>query len=269
MAVEHERRTLRNALPLQFTNLRRIPWWLLIILAGIGYMTFRITTDPDYQNIFNIILRGLRTTIYVTIVAFVLALVIGLLAGLGRVSRNVVLRNIAIAYIEFIRGVPILVLIFTIAFAVIPAVTSQLEFLGLTNRSISDIYRAIIALALIYGAYLAEIFRAGIESIGRGQMEAARSLGMSHTQAMRRIILPQAFRNVLPAVGNDFIAVLKDSSLVSVLAVRDLTQVSRLHASSTFEYQQTYFILTFFYLVLTLVLSLLLQWLQRRISTKV
>lgn len=266
MAVEHERRTLRNALPLQITNLRRIPWWLLIILAGIGYMTFRIRTDPAYQTIFSIILRGLQTTIYVTIVAFVLALVIGLLAGLGRVSRNVVLRNIAIAYIEFIRGVPILVLIFTIAFVIVPAAVS---LLGVDGNAISQITRAIIALALIYGAYLAEIFRAGIESIGRGQMEAARSLGMSHTQAMRRIILPQAFRNVLPAVGNDFIAVLKDSSLVSVLGVRDLTQVSRLHASSTFQYQETFFILTFFYLVLTLVLSLFLQWLQRRIGTKV
>ena len=101
--------------------------------------------------------------------------------------------------------------------------------------------RAIVALALIYGAFLAEVFRAGIESVGRGQMEAGRSLGMSHVQVMRHIILPQAIRNVLPALGNDFIAMLKDSSLVSVLGVRDLTQVSRLYASTTFQYQETFF----------------------------
>ena len=124
--------------------------------------------------------------------------------------------------------------------------------------------RAIIALVLIYAAYIAEIFRAGIESIGRGQMEAARSLGMSHVQAMRYIILPQAVRNVLPALGNDLIALLKDTSLVSVLGVREITQVSRLSVSTTFRYEETYFILTLFYLVMTLVLSLLLQWIQRR-----
>lgn len=113
---------------------------------------------------------------------------------------------------------------------------------------------------------IAEIFRAGIESIGRGQMEAAKSLGMSGGQAMRYIILPQAIRNVLPALGNDLIALLKDTSLVSVLGVREITQVSRLSVSTTFRYEETYFILTLFYLTMTLLLSLLLQWLQRRVN---
>lgn len=266
MAVRGETSAIQNQPAITRVNLRQFPWWLLIILAAVAYMTFRIATDTTYQNIFNIILRGLQITVYVTIVSFVLSLVIGLLAGLGRISRNGIIRNVAIAYIEFIRGVPILVLIFTIALVIVPAIVSTL---GLNRDTISPTSRAIAALALIYGAYLAEIFRAGIESIGRGQMEAARSLGMSHTQAMRFIILPQAFRNVLPAVGNDFIAILKDSSLVSVLGVRDLTQVSRLHASSSFQYNETFFTLTFFYLAMTLVLSLFLQWLQRRISTKV
>jgi polar amino acid transport system permease protein len=176
-----------------------------------------------------------------------------------------VLRNVAITYIEFIRGVPILVLIFTIAFAIVPAAASLLSVFGLSNNSISLSTRAIVALAMIYGAFLAEVFRAGIESIPPGQMEAARSVGMTHVQAMRHIILPQAIRNVLPALGNDFIAMLKDSSLVSVLGVRDLTQMARLRASSNFRYEETYFTLTLFYLVMTLVLSLLLQWFQRRI----
>jgi polar amino acid transport system permease protein len=246
-------------------QLARFPWWLLIILAIIGLMSLQIVFDPIYRDIFETILQGLGTTLYVTAVAFVFSLLLGLLLGLGRVSRNVVLRNLAITYIEFIRGVPILVLIFTISFAVVPLISRSF---GLESNAISFVTRAIIALVLIYGAYVAEIFRAGIESIGRGQMEAARSLGMSHVQAMRYIILPQAIRNVMPALGNDLIALLKDSSLVSVLGVREMTQVARLSVSTTFRYEETYFILTLFYLTLTLLLSLLLQWVQRRFGTE-
>jgi polar amino acid transport system permease protein len=120
--------------------------------------------------------------------------------------------------------------------------------------------RAILSLSIIYGAFLAEIFRAGIESISKGQMEAARSLGMTARQAMQYIILPQAVRNISPALGNDFIAMLKDSSLASVLAIRELTQRSRLHAGSTFRFPEAYLVLTFFYLAMTLTLSLLLRW---------
>ena len=127
--------------------------------------------------------------------------------------------------------------------------------------------RAIIALAVTYGAYLAEIFRAGIQSIARGQMEAARSLGMSYGQAMRYVILPQAIRNVLPALGNDFVAMVKDSSLVSVLAVRDITQVSRLYAGTTFRFREAYIILAVMYLTMTVVLSLLVQLLERRLRS--
>lgn len=246
-------------------GLADVPWWLLIILAIIVVMAGRIIFDPLYRDIFSTILQGLGMTLYVTAVSFVFALVFGLVLGLGRVSSNAIFRNLAITYIEFIRGVPMLVLIFTISFAVVPLVARSF---GLPNNMISLSTRAIIALVLIYGAYIAEIFRAGIESIGRGQMEAARSLGMSHVQAMRYVILPQAIRNVLPALGNDLIALLKDSSLVSVLGVREMTQVARLSVSTSFRYEETYFILTLFYLTLTLVLSLLLQLLQRRMRPK-
>lgn len=246
-------------------GLAQFPWWLLIILSIIALMAFRIVVDPLYRDIFATILQGLGVTLYVTAVSFVFALLLGLVLGLGRVSRNLVLRNLAITYIEFIRGVPMLVLIFTISFAVVPLVSRTF---GLPNNAISLTTRAIIALVLIYGAYIGEIFRAGIESIGQGQMEAARSLGMSHVQSMRYIILPQAIRNVMPALGNDLIALLKDTSLVSVLGVREMTQVARLSVSTTFRYEETYFILTLFYLSLTLVLSLLLQWLQRRVGAK-
>jgi len=262
MAVEHDQITVRNPAPISARDLRRFPWWLLVLLGIIVAMSVKIMVNGQYQSTFATILNGLTTTLYVTGVSFVFALLLGLILGLGRTSRNVVFQNVAITYIEFIRGVPILVLIFTISYAIVPAVA---PLLGLGNNAISLQTRAIIALVLIYSAYIAEIFRAGIESIGHGQMEAARSLGMSHIQAMRYIILPQAVRNVLPALGNDLIALLKDTSLVSVLGVREITQISRLTVSSTFRYEETYFILTLFYLTMTLVLSLLLQWLQRRV----
>jgi len=137
-------------------------------------------------------------------------------------------------------------------------------FTAFNNQNISMNVRAIVALAVTYGAYLAEIFRAGIQSIEPGQMEAARSLGMSYGQAMRHIILPQAIRNVLPALGNDFVAMVKDSSLVSVLAVRDITQVSRLYAGSTFRFREAYVTLSVLYLTMTVMLSLAVQAVERR-----
>lgn len=266
MAAEQEQIAAPTHGALSRERLGQFPWWLLVILAIIALMIGRIIFDPIYRNIFDTILQGLGTTLYVTAISFVFAMIFGLILGLGRVSSNAIMRNLAITYIEFIRGVPMLVLIFTISFAVVPLFARTF---GLPNNAISLTTRAIIALVLIYGAYIAEIFRAGIESIGRGQMEAARSLGMSHVQAMRYIILPQAVRNVMPALGNDLIALLKDTSLVSVLGVREMTQVARLSVSTSFRYEETYFILTLFYLSLTLVLSLLLQWLQRRVGAKV
>lgn len=257
------------------------PWWLVAIIGFLALMLLLILTNEDYGRAFNFIrgrfggLSGLReggwesfvgtgiaVTIYTTLVAFAVALVIGLLAGLGRVSQNGIIRNIAVTYIEFIRGVPTLVLIFTVAFVIVPAVV---EAIGLSNQAISSNTRGIIALAVIYGAFLAEVFRAGIESVPGGQMEAARSLGLNGRQAMRYVILPQAIRNVLPALGNDFIAMLKDSSLISVLAVRDITQMARLHSGSTFRFRESYLVLTFLYLSMTITLSLLLRWYERRL----
>ena len=195
--------------------------------------------------------------------AFAVALVIGLLAGLGRVSQNVIIRNVAVTYIEFIRGVPTLVLIFTVAFVIVPAVA---DALGLSNQAIPSNTRGIIALAVIYGAFLAEVFRAGIESVPGGQMEAARSLGLNGGQAMRYVILPQAIRNVLPALGNDFIAMLKDSSLVSVMGVADITYQGKVFAASTFKFFETYNVVGYFYLVMTIGLALLLRYVTRRSS---
>jgi len=262
-------------------NSRNFPWWLVAIIGFLALMLILILTNSDYNRAFNFIRgefggisgfqegglagfigTGIAVTIYTTLAAFALALVIGLLAGLGRVSSNVVVRNIAITYIEFIRGVPTLVLIFTLALVIVPAIS---DALGVSSQLTSGNARGITALAIIYGAFLAEVFRAGIESVPHGQMEAARSLGLNHPQAMRHVILPQAIRNVLPALGNDFIAMLKDSSLISVLAVRDITQMARLHAGSTFQFRASYLVLTFLYLTMTIALSLILRWYERRL----
>jgi polar amino acid transport system permease protein len=262
-------------------NVRGFPWWLVAIIGFLISMLVLIMTNPDFNRAFNFIKggfggiggfqaggmagfigTGITITIYTTLVAFAISLVIGLLAGLGRVSTNVFVRNVAITYIEFIRGVPTLVLIFTVALVIVPAVS---DAMGISGQSISTNARGIIALSIIYGAFLAEVFRAGIESVPLGQTEAARSLGLNGGQAMRHVVLPQAIRNVLPALGNDFIAMLKDSSLISVLAVRDITQMARLHAGSTFRFRESYLVLTFLYLTMTIALSLFLRWYEKRL----
>ena len=265
-------------------RLRDLPWWLFAILLIAIYVVFVISSNENYNAAFVFIKTGLIITIKTTLVSYSIAIIFGLLAGLGRISKNVVINNIARLYVELIRGIPILVLIFFIALVGVPVLVNWLNdfgfwlsdngvgFLGklftaVTNQDISMITRAIIALAVTYGAYLAEIFRAGIQSIVKGQMEAARSLGMSYGQAMRYVILPQAIRNVLPALGNDFVAMVKDSSLVSVLAVRDITQVARLYAGSTFRFREAYIVLAVMYLTMTVMLSLLVQLLERRLKT--
>jgi polar amino acid transport system permease protein len=238
------------------------PWWFFALLAILAYLGYLVFFDPDYAGAKEAVLQGIPVTIRSTLIGFSLALIIGLIAGLGRISRNVVLRNVATLYVEFIRGVPILVLIFTVALVIVPLVSDSL---GVANR-MSQEARAIIALAIIYGAYIAEVFRAGVESVPPGQMEAGRSLGMRHGTAMRVVVLPQAVRNVLPALGNDFIAMLKDSSLLSVLGVREITQMGRLYANSSFQFREAFLAMTFLYLFFTLILSLAVQWYARRLK---
>lgn len=262
---------------------RRLHWWLVIIVAFLILMATLIVVNPEFNDAFDFIIgemgsledllngevlafvgKGLSLTLYVTLVSFGFSIVLGLLAGLGRVSKNTFIRNLAITYVEFVRGLPILVLIFTFAFVVVPEIS---DAVGFSNQAIPGATRGIVALAFFYGAFMGETFRAGIESIPKGQSEAALSVGMTGRQSMRHIILPQAVRNVLPALGNDFIAILKDSSLLSVLAVREITQQSRLYAGSSFRFRESYLVLTFLYLSLTIVLSLFLQWYGRRLKT--
>jgi polar amino acid transport system permease protein len=241
-----------------------------------------ISTRPNFYEAFDWIRVGIATTLVTSITAYFLAIILGLLTGLGRMSHNVVIRNTARLYVELVRGIPMLVLIFFIALVGVPAAVDVIHafgvwlasigmtglaslLAGLEGRQIPMLVRAIIALAITYGAFLAEVFRAGIQSIGKGQMEAARSLGMSYAQAMRFIILPQAIRNILPALGNDFVSMVKDSSLVSVLAVRDMTQIARLYAGSTFRFREAYVTLSVLYLTMVLILSFGVQTFERRL----
>jgi len=190
------------------------------------------------------------------------------LTGLARVSKNPVLFNIATFYVETIRGIPLVVLLLYIAFALMPLLVDALNAMGIVSslRDVPMEARAIIALAIGYGAYEGEVFRAGIQSIGKGQMEAAKSLGMNYFQAMRFVILPQAIRRVLPPLGNDFISLLKDSSLATVLAVDELTQLGRIRRASTFRVLETFNLMAFLYLAMTLVLSGAVGWLERRMK---
>lgn len=280
--------TTNSAIPISLTTIRRrkrlrdYPWWLVgILLVVLGTFTL-IVTEDNFRNAFAFIKAGLGITLSTTFTAFGIALIVGLLAGLGRISSSAIIKNLATLYIELIRGIPMLVLIFFIAIVAVPGIVNGLNTLGesfsrngypllagfFSSIQIKEVpmnVRAITALAITYGAFLAEIFRAGIESIGKGQMEAARSQGMSYVQAMRHIILPQAVRNVLPALGNDFISMLKDSSLVSVLAVRDITQVTRLYTGQTFRYVEAYTTLAVLYLTMTIILSLLVKTIEGKL----
>jgi len=265
-------------------SLRDLPWWLVAILLIAVYAFYVMTSNENYNEAFIFIKSGFIITVKTTLISFSIAILFGLFAGLGRISKNLVINNLARLYVELIRGIPILVLIFFIALVGVPVLVDGLNnfgfwlydrgigilgklFTAITNQDISMNARAIISLAVTYGAYLAEIFRAGIQSIVKGQTEAARSLGMSYAQAMRYVILPQAIRNVLPALGNDFVAMVKDSSLVSVLAVRDITQVARLYAGSTFRFRESYVTLAVMYLTVTVLLSILVQFVERRLKT--
>jgi len=198
--------------------------------------------------------KGLWTTLWISFFSGVLGLVLGLVAGLARISKNPTLRGLAVLYVELIRGTPLLVQIFIFYF-----------FIG-TVLNLDRIVAGILALAIFAGAYTAEIVRAGIQSIPRGQMEAARSLGMTLPQAMRYIILPQAFKRILPPLAGQFISLIKDSSLVSVIAITDLTKSGREVITSTFATFEIWFTVAALYLLVTSVLSQVVMWMERRLA---
>ena len=242
--------------------------WAYAILALGILMIYAVINDESYRAAFDYIWPGVQMTMFLTIVSFSLALVIGLFMGLARISTNPVLYNISTFYVETIRGVPILVQLLYVTFVIFPLFIDGVNAAGfeISIRNIEMHARVILGLALAYGAFEAEVFRAGIESIDKGQMEAARSLGMSYSQAMRYVILPQAIRRVLPPLGNDFVAMLKDTSLASALAVGEITHLSRQHRNRTFTTFQPLNVAAFLYLAMTLILTRVVRYLERRLS---
>ena len=209
-------------------------------------------------NSLPLLIVGAGITIQITAISVGLGLIIGMFVGIARICNVKVLRALATVYIDFLRGTPLLVQIFLIYFA-LPMVVGQ---------RVDPFIAAITACGINSGAYIAEIFRAGIQAIDEGQMEACRSLGMSWVQTMRYIIVPQAFKNVIPPLGNEFIALLKDSSLVSVIGFEELTRRGQLIIARTYGSLEIWITVALIYLVMTLTISRLVSYMEKRLATK-
>ncbi|MCB9135488.1 MAG: amino acid ABC transporter permease [Anaerolineales bacterium] len=261
--------------------LAEAPWWaFLIILAGI-VLLYNFMTNETYYKIISTLVEGVQVTALAAISAYSIALVFGLTTALMQLSSNVVARNIGQLYVQIIRGVPILVQILYWGFVVGPAIVGGINNLGvwlgdiglLAPENALAVYkmefmvRGVFALAFSYGAFSSEIFRAGLQSIERGQREAASALGLSWFQSFRFVILPQALRRILPPLGNDFIAMVKETSLLSALGIGDITQLGKKYGAASFLYLQTYNTVAFLYLSLTLLLSSGVRFMERRLKS--
>ena len=246
-----------------------IVWVGLIVFLTIALLQFNF--DPKYVFAhYQFVLQGLWVTIGISAASITFATILALIGAVARLSHNAIAQGIAGLYVSIIRGTPLLVQIFII-YNGLPQIGKVLIEKGMpigNSLILTALQSGILALSLNYGAYMTEIFRAGIQAVPKGQMEAALALGMSRWQAMRRIILPQTIKIVLPPVGNEFIALLKDSSLVSILAVADLLRRGREYASKTFYYFETYTVVALVYLVMTLFFSKLVSLMEERLNRR-
>ncbi|MBI1277004.1 MAG: ABC transporter permease subunit [Anaerolineaceae bacterium] len=269
-------------------------WLILFVLLDI-FVVYSIATQPEVTKVWDYVFPGLAATIRITIISFVVAVVIGLIVAFGRISKNIIIYNLSTLYVELFRGLPLLVIILIFNFVLTPALVSfvvgesdngnnanipflddllqrlvgipedQISTTVLRTRDIDPELRIMLAFAVTYGAFMSEVFRAGIESIGRGQIEAGRSLGMTYIQVMYYIILPQAVRNVLPALANNFVFLLKDTSLASAVAVPEISYLTRQYSSNNFRYPEGLLVLAFLYANLTIVLSFASVYLENRL----
>lgn len=239
---DFKERNLINAWSLSFTS-------ALLVLIALCV----IWPDP-YVDILKFLPDGLLVTFEITILSMIFTIPIGILTGLGRLSKNRIINLVCSCYVEVIRGIPLLVQLFYIYYA-----------LGKFIQ-VPPTVSAVIAISFCYGAYMGEVVRAGIMSVAPGQTEAARSLGFSNTQTMVHIIMPQAMRTILPPVGNEFIAMLKDTSLVSIIAVADLLRRGREFAAQSFDYFETYTVIALVYLLITLLLSKSVSIMEGRLN---
>jgi polar amino acid transport system permease protein len=264
-------------------RLADFPWWVLILVLISAFLLYSFTTNLSYQKILGILIEGIRLTLTITFSAFILSMIIGLMTAFGQMSKNPLVRNIATLYVQIVRGIPVLVLILYVAIVLVPAGVTLLQTLGnwmvtqgwlppdnflsqMDIRNVDYVARGVIALAINYGAFSAEIFRSGIESIEKGQLEASKALGLTWGKTMRLVVLPQAIRRILPPLGNDFISMLKESSLLSVLGVGEITQLGKKYASASFQYLETYNTVAFLYLSMTLILSMGVKYMEKRLK---
>ena len=277
MSAGQNQQTHRSHLIPVADRLARLPYWLLVAILLAVILFWNIANNESYRVIFNAVRQGVWTTVYVSATAYLLAIVLGLFLSLLRVHRSRVMQEVSSFFVEILRGVPMLVLLYYISFVGAPALVHALNWLAgplidagamaaISVRKIDFTARAIMALSIGYSAFISEIFRAGIQSIGKEQTEAAGTEGATYWQTMRFILLPQAVRNVLPALGNEFIAMLKDSALVSALGVQDITQLGKVYSASTFKFFETYSIVALLYLVMTLGLAMVVRLLEKRLA---
>ncbi len=241
--------------PLNIKEKNRISAWFFSFAFSILTLAGLCIYRPDpYWTIMLFVPDGLLVTFQITLISVSIAVPIGLLTGLGRLSKNPIINSIASVYVEIIRGIPLLMQLFYIYFA-----------LG-SLLQMSPMVSAVIALSFCYGAYMGEVFRAGILSVSHGQTEAARSLGFNQQQTTFIIVLPQAMRTIIPPIGNECIALLKDTSLVSVIAISDVLRRGREYAASTYEYFETFTVIALVYLIITLLLSKCMSMIEKRLS---
>lgn len=283
---------------MRFARFYTLPYWIFFLVTLGILLAISIITDKIYSNIFRQLMEGVSMTLFVSGASYLCSLTIAVVVGIVRSNppeppqsrestRKAVMRALRIAiynlctvYVSVMRGIPILVVLLVTGFIVVPALRDVINSsLVQTVRDLANdpeipdlIWRgssagtAIVALAITYGAYMSETVRAGIQSIPKGQFEAAYSVGMTYWQTMRSIILPQAFRNVLPPLGNDFVAMIKDSSLLAFLGIRDITQIAKTTSGRTFRYVETYAVVAYMYLTLVIVATTLVNLVEDTVN---
>ncbi len=250
ISAERQRRSRRWRLAFLAT-------WAVIVAGLVAFILVTVNVDTAFlQQTIPFILAGVPITLFLAVTSIFFATILAALGALGRLSRNPYLNGIASFYVSFFRGTPLLLQILFIYLALPQA--------GIVLPAIPT---AIVALSLNYGSYMTEVFRSGIEAVPHGQTEAAQSLGMTSRTTFRRIIAPQAFRIVTPAVGNDFISMIKDSSLASVVGVQEILWRAQTAGRPSFQSMQTLLVAAFIYWVLTILFSLFQNRLERRMAT--
>ena len=211
---------------------------------------------------YNMLLSALGQTIFLTLLSLVFAMIIGLIFALMNVGKNRFFNLIGTIYVDAVRGVPLIVLAYFIYFGI----PQGIKGMGFTDFRLTALQAGVMALSMNCGAYMAEIIRAGIESVDKGQMEAARSLGLPYGTSMRKVVLPQAIRTMIPSIINQFIITLKDTSILSIIAFPELTNVGKTMAGNTFKVLETWAIIAVMYMVVIVSLSKLAKYIERRIK---